>query len=200
MRALRLLLLFGGFGLLPFWASLVYVYAGSRNAGSDYWNAAPWLIGLSLPFCAITLAMAGITFAVYAGTKGDNSRKLKRALSCFALLTVLVLGGAGLVWNRYQGREADIAAEREAGKAFVEQHAEVIAVAPKGFRVGLSSSRMVDNLPVEYTYYVHSRRDPAPAYMAIVEVSRNGSESLFRLRCVVAETDYKNLQAGSDPC
>lgn len=122
MRALRLALLFGGFGLLPLWASVIFVYAGSlQSRSSEYWNVAPWLIVMAIPFCVITLVIAGVTYAVYVSNKGSASQKLTRAAGAFALLWVVVLAGAGFIWNRHRANQADIAAEKAAAKQFVGQ-------------------------------------------------------------------------------
>ena len=46
------------FGLLPLWASIIVMIAGSLVSGSpDYWNVAPWIVIFAIPACAITLVM-----------------------------------------------------------------------------------------------------------------------------------------------
>lgn len=80
MRGLRLALLFGGLGLLPLWAAVIVVYAVSlQSRSSEYWNVAPWLIVIAIPFCAVTLVLVGLIYAVYVASKASNSQKLTRA-------------------------------------------------------------------------------------------------------------------------
>jgi hypothetical protein len=66
-----------GFGLLPLWATSLYVWQGSIGARSDYWTAAPWLIFFSIPVCAITLGIAIWTLIVYQRTQGEPSEKFR---------------------------------------------------------------------------------------------------------------------------
>ena len=51
MRTRSILLLLVGFGLLPFWVSLVVMFAGGVKAGlnSDYWTVGPWLVDCTPP-------------------------------------------------------------------------------------------------------------------------------------------------------
>ena len=98
MKALRLIAWFLIVGLLPFWASIVIVILGN-NGRSDYWAAAPWLVLLSIPFCAITLIVAGVTYAVYVATDGGWSRKIKSAAGCFAALSALAIVGVAVFWH-----------------------------------------------------------------------------------------------------
>ena len=60
-----------GFGLLPSWAAWIVVLAGSIDAPSGYWNAAPWLIVISLPVSAITIGIAGVSLIVHAWKAGE---------------------------------------------------------------------------------------------------------------------------------
>lgn len=48
-------------GLLPLWASIVVLIAGSFVSGSrDYWNVAPWIVVIAIPACAVTLGLVEV--------------------------------------------------------------------------------------------------------------------------------------------
>ena len=209
MRVLGLILFFVlfflGFGLLPLWASAAYVYLESlRTTQAEYGAAAPWLIIAAIPFCSITLAMAGITCAVFWATGGARSRKLTRAVACFFILSLLVLAGAGIFWKQRTTREANIEAEKAAGRIYVERSREVAGAIPGRIRAGLSESRVArDGLAVRYIYYVYPEHDlaSASAVMAVVDVSRSSGVASFRIACVVSKADYKRRSVpGGDPC
>jgi hypothetical protein len=201
MKRMRLVLWFVVFGLLPFWVSLVYVVLGSRGRSPEYWAAAPWLVIAAVPLCAVTLVMASITYAVYAATAGDTSRKIKYASGCFAALSAIVLMGVGSFMNHRATKEEHKKKVQEAGQALVERSALVASVAPAGFRVGLSSSQFDGRGELRrLTYYVYSIDDLTRSVMAIVDVARSTAEPQLSVACVLPERDYKKLQAGSDPC
>ena len=189
---------FLGFGLLPLWTSAAYVDLESlRTTQAEYWAAAPWLI-------SITLAMAGITCLVFWATGGARSRKLSRAVACFFILSLLVLAGAGIFWKQRTIREANIEAEKAAGRIYVERSREVAGAIPGRIRAGLSESRVArDGLAVRYIYYVYPEHDlaSASAVMAVVDVSRSSGVASFRIACVVSKADYKRRSVpGGDPC
>ena len=201
MKTLRFASWFVIFGLLPFWISLVYVILGSIGRSSEYWAAAPWLVIAAVPFCAVTLVMAAVTYAVYAATGGDPSRKLKYAGGCFALLSAVVLIGIGFFWNRHATKQESKKEIQETGRAVVERSALVASIAPAGFRVGLYSSQFdASGELVRLTYYVYSIDNFARSVMAIVDVPRSSAGLQLRVACVLAEGDYKNMESGSDPC
>jgi hypothetical protein len=205
VRVLGLILFLLGFGLLPLWASVAYVYLQSlRTTQAEYWAAAPWLIIAALPFCSITLAMAGITYLVFWVTGGARSRRLTRAIACFFMLSLLVVAGAGIFWKRHATREANIEAEKAAGRIYVEKSREVAGAIPGRIRAGLSESRVArDGLAVRYIYYVYPEHDlvSASAVMAVVDVSRSSGVASFRIACVVSRADYKRRSVpGGDPC
>lgn len=48
-------------GLLPLWASIIVLIAGSYVSGSpDYWTVAPWIVVLAIPACAVTLGLVEV--------------------------------------------------------------------------------------------------------------------------------------------
>lgn len=62
------------FGLLPFWASIILLFAGSFVSGSaEYWNVAPWIVVLAIPACAVTLGMVEV-----AGRRKSNDARGER--------------------------------------------------------------------------------------------------------------------------
>src|SRR5688572_7525497 len=88
-----------GAGLLPLWASIAVMLVGSiGRSNSEYWAAAPWLVIAATPFCAVSMAIAVITHAVYRATEGGQNRKLARAAAASAFMLAIVAAGAGILW------------------------------------------------------------------------------------------------------
>jgi len=148
--------------------------------------------------------MAGITCLIFWTTGGARSRKLTRAVACFFILSLLVLAGAGIFWKQRTTREANIEAEKAAGRIYVERSREVASAIPGRIRAGLSESRVArDGLAVRYIYYVYPEHDlgSASAVMAVVDVSRSSGVASFRIACVVSKADYTRRSVpGGDPC
>jgi hypothetical protein len=190
---------FLGFGLLPFWVAVAYVIVKGSGAGvpSEYWAAAPWLVFTAIPFCAITLTVATLTYGAYTATSGDPSQKLKRAGASFGLLLCVVLAGVGFFWNRHAPNKTNAKAEQETGRLLVENSDLVKSAAPPRFEVSLSSSTFDGS---RLTYYVRSPDSSTDAVMAIVDVSRNSGQPELHLACVVSQREYHNRDAMSDPC
>lgn len=200
------ILFFLGFGLLPLWASAAYVYLESlHTTQAEYWAGAPWLIIAAIPFCSITLAMAGITCAVFWATGGARSRRLTRAVACFFILSLLVLAGAGIFWKRHTTREANIAAERAAVQAHVVQRPEIAgAISGRLHAIAHTEMPARDGLSVRYIYYVYPEHDLAAAtgLYAVVDVSRSSGATVLRVACVVSKADFKRRYQviPFDPC
>jgi hypothetical protein len=186
------------FGLLPFWASLVVLIVGGTGGSSAYWVAAPWMVVIAVPYCAITLAMVAVTHGVYVATGGDSARKLKFAAGCFVLLSAVVLAGIAMVWNHHEAEKAELKALQEAGRVLVERHPLVTSTAPAGFRVSISTWQSRYGAPVRFIYFVDS--PGLPGFKVIVDVSRSSTEPQLELACMIAVRDYQNLPAGTDPC
>jgi hypothetical protein len=81
-----------GYGLLPFWASSVFVFIGGIYSNGDWWGVAPWLIIFSIPICGGTLFIAGAIIKVHANADGDPFRKKAVATIWFLALNALLVG------------------------------------------------------------------------------------------------------------
>jgi nitrate reductase NapE component len=223
--ALRLFLLFVGFGLLPLWIALIAVFVGAqRTSYSEYWAAAPWVIVFSLPICVITLAISTITTVIYfvrkgrkddrpnlsseapteetpnpVGKKSDNDA-LKQAARGFGILVALaIVGGLGfLIWIGVENAKAT--AVHRARQSFVETHPLVISTMPPKFSATFSQARTVNAGVVEITYHLSSK-DPFrhPEYVAVIDVDRRSKES-FQFKCLIPYPDYKRLSSTRDVC
>src|SRR5688500_3977159 len=101
MRRTSTICLYLGFGLLPFWSSIVYVYLGSPGSGRSeaYWVVAPWVIILTAPYSAITLAMAGVVTLADKAFGGGPPHKSRYAFACFVFFLAIVLVAMVYVWS-----------------------------------------------------------------------------------------------------
>jgi hypothetical protein len=171
------------------WVAVAIVIVGSLSSSSEYWTAAPWVLVVAIPFCAVTLGIAAVTFVVHRATG-----KVRYAGACLALLVAGSLASAGIFWRRHSAAEAALEADQQAGQALVE------STVPTGFSVSLSRTKMdAEGVPVRFVYYAYSLERPADGVMAIVDVSQAGTPRL-RLACVVPEAAYQQLPSGEEPC
>jgi hypothetical protein len=201
MRPRSNLLLLVGFGLSPLWLSSVFVFAASfGDSGAEYWNAAPWLIVASIPVCAITLSMAAATSTVHSRTQGTLAQKRQNASKTFGLTSAVVLAVVGFLFLKHQIRAADFAAEKEAARRFTEQHPDVIALAPAGFKVSTTSWQRAPDLPVKFTHTITSPQDPLFLASAEVGVSRSDGQVKFWLKCLSSRDERPARFAGTGPC
>jgi hypothetical protein len=200
MKALRVVAWFLGFGLLPFWGSLIYLARGA-DGPEDYFIPVLVAALTSATYCAMTLATAGATYAVYLVTGGRVPRKLKYAGTCFAFLAAAILLIVGAQWNRREAAQADLKAEQEAARVLVENSDLVARAAPARFQVGLVSSRVDSNkLPVRFTYAVYWLEKPIGSLIAIVDISRGAGGPEYTLKCVVPQGVYTSRDSRADPC
>ena len=200
MRRLYPAMWYLAFGLLPAWIALALMLLGSMHRSPEYWAAAPWLLVLAVPMCAVTLAMAGVTHAVHARATGSASRRLRRAGSALAAMAAIVLALIALLWLRHARGEAGVDRLREQGQALVLRSALVAGLAPPGFEVSPTRTAYDGrNRLTGFVYYVHSGYDRASALVAIVDASRD-REPPLQLRCVIGGHDFDQLDAGTDPC
>ena len=201
VKTSRLTLWFLVFGLLPFWVSIVNLILGSKGSTSNYWAVAPWLVILSIPYCFITLGIAGATYKVYDSTSGCHSRKLKYAGRFFVVLSIVAIVVVKLIWYWYENKEKEAKAIQESGRILVERSALVGRIEPSKLVVSRYMSQFnVLKQTGRFTYSVHSIGESNLAFIAIVDVSQGSAGAQLRISCVIAERDYMNRQAGSDPC
>lgn len=95
---MRKLLLFGIFGLWPLWGAVLWVIAGARyyaGSQSDYWNAAPWIIVVSIPVSVVTTLMTLAAIYVFHKSEGGPLRK--------TILSALVYVGAFVLLYTFSG-------------------------------------------------------------------------------------------------
>lgn len=196
MKNMRVTAWYAIFGLLPLWASLVLVIAGSFGRSSDYWLAAPWLILLAIPLCAITLVMAGAAHAAYVRTPGGTAPKIRRSVLWLAGLSGLVLLGIAVHWRK----EVRLKADQEAGRVLVERSALMTRAAPGGFGVFLHVTRFTRSGVADRFDYHVSASGSGKSHMAIVETTRGEGDAGLRLACVIPTDDYHHLESGNDPC
>lgn len=195
-----------GYGLLPFWAAIVFVTAGSLLAGSsEYWLVAPWFIIVSIPMCGVTFLIAGITLVVQKRTTGDSPRKDKIAARSFWALNLVVAAAIGMWWIQSAMRESVIENEKKLALAFVQAHESVIEQAGRNAQVSLSASHAATNaLPVKYEFSIDTKRqrdsNPSSRYVhAIVSVSGPSESRRFNLDCItVTSMGYRD--PFKDPC
>jgi hypothetical protein len=218
-------LFFVGFGLLPLWVYAIFVYTQSLkpNAGADYTSgAAIWLVIAWIPWCAITLGIAGIVCMASVGlvleASGTRRRRLGRAVACLALLTLLSAVSASLLWKWHTARAVRFDDEREAGRVYVEQHPKVaglitgkISVEPTGMVAGRAgadypraSMAARDSTTVRYVYQIYpwGHFNSESAVYAVVDVSQGFFTRIFNLACLVPWDEFNRRTAvpRTDPC
>ncbi|MES3020620.1 MAG: hypothetical protein V4857_03440 [Pseudomonadota bacterium] len=195
MKNYKRFLWFGGIGLLPLWVALVLMMVKSIGQPSNYWLTAPFMVVMALPFCLISMALAALPVLVYKSTSGDPNKKMTRAVVCTLLFIALLLAGAGFLWKQKLGNKADWETDVATAQLLVESSPVVQAAAP--FRVTLYNSSTDGDRSMEFL--VSSEGSPR-TLMAFVDVDRESGRPEYRLRCVIPESQTKNLAAGSDPC
>jgi hypothetical protein len=180
MKKLLLLVLFAGFGLLPLWATVVFLLFGSHGpyGGADFWNTAPWLFFVAVPLCAFTLGIATVTTVVFAATTGSASKKYAASTASFFGLIALTLGIASRL--SHQNDRKPMAVHTTMGLvAWVQGNQEVIDAAGGNPKVSVWYTRE----------HKGAKRNVMVAYgqhtvYPIVDVAGSPDNATFTLACV----------------
>ena len=203
MRKLPVVFFLLGFGLLPFWGSVAYVYRGSlsSSAPADYWAVAPWIVVVASVYCSITLLMSVVTCVVYYRTRGTRVRQLAWALGVFSTMSFVVVSVGLGYWNQYQEREANNESEKAAAVVYAEQSAELASALPGPRRVGFARpTHGRDRKAIRYEVYAYPENDRAAAVHMIIDVSRSNGTPVFNVACILSRAEYRSRQAGTHPC
>jgi hypothetical protein len=201
MKRINSICLYLGFGLLPFWSSIVYVYLGGVGQGhsDNYWVVAPWVIIMAAPFSAITLAMAGVVTLVYNTTGGGPSHKSRYASACFVFFLAIALIAMEHVWSTNPPNNMSSDQATRAGERFVENNSDIAKLVAGPVR---AHSRGYERIERAYRFVF----DVSPAaggeakFKAIVETALFFGQQSFRLRCLIPAREYAEENAGVDPC
>lgn len=206
MKKRWIVLLIAGFGLLPLWASVVWMIAeASRHGhGSDYWAAAPWAAIAGLYLSKYTVLAALVTIFVYHWVRGDAERKRRLATLTLAFGSVVSVGLAG--WPYY--RASEIRKHNERQRELVLEFAlgsqDIRDAMPERGDLSVSIATG-DNDGRARTFDVSIRPpsglqgDPwANSIHAIIDVSDRDTQPNFSIRC------FTRLDVGQrkswDPC
>jgi hypothetical protein len=200
MSRMSAICLYLGFGLLPFWSSIVYVYLGSEGYGrpQEYWAVAPWVIIIAAPYSAITLAMAGIISLTYKAADGSPHRS-RYAFACFVFFLAIVLVGMEYVWSTNPPKRMSADQATRAAERFVENDSEIAKLVTGAVR---ADSRGHESIERAYRFVldVSAAADGEAKFKAIVETSWFFGQESFRLRCLIPARDYAKANPGDDPC
>jgi hypothetical protein len=150
-----------GFGTLPFWIAILLVLAGSHNRTSDYWSAAPWLVVLSIPLCAVTFVMATIALVTYDRATGSKARKLSMGFAALAAQAGLVAVVAAFFKVRQMQREDDDRLREAAALEVVRNSAEVKRAAGGPFGASIDTRFLEKDVVTRYDVYVRTHRPAA---------------------------------------
>jgi hypothetical protein len=101
-KILWLLVLVGGFGLLPVWMSLAWVQYKVAQYNTRYDAAYGWYVVGGVYASIITLSIALVTAGTFRNAAGDDQERFRKAVDRFlrSFVVLLVLVGASCV---YQG-------------------------------------------------------------------------------------------------
>jgi len=204
---MRKLALFVGYGLLPLWASIVIVIAGSLgSSSSEYWAVAPWLIVVSIPLSAATLAIAAVTIAVQAGASGAQARKNATAMKVFWALNIALVAIAGLWWLQSMFSKRELESEKKMAADFVRNNDLVISRYGRDAEVvPFSTYTMGSNaLPTRYEFAVSVKRQrnagsPTQYGYAFVGAKGSSGQRQFALDCISTLSPGKR-DPFKDPC
>jgi hypothetical protein len=185
------------FGLLPIWVNLAVVGYAYATGNNELGFIAMWVFLLSIPACAITLAIARATVVVHRKVEGSVPKKLASSgaviLAALLLCAFVAIG----LWGRNQDLENELRSEAAVVEAFVARDPSVIAVVgqPKRTSVVTSSFGGTGSRPSSYEIAAEG----ASTIYAIVAVTRTGSQRHLRLVCTTP-TYFGHRAASTDPC
>jgi hypothetical protein len=177
-------LLFAGFGLAPLWASTLIVVMGSRGASSEYWNAAPWLMVMSIPVCAVTLVIAAVARVIAVRTR-SNTVPVAVLLGGLAASVAVVLN-----FLPQNTREVSLEEERRLVQYFVATHPDVVRRLPAAGSTRVESTSMRWGKPKSYEVRSFFHRT---AVLARVSVSRPDGQPRFELECLTTDAEIRKL-------
>jgi hypothetical protein len=197
-------LLVAVFGLLPFWVSLVVMFAGGAKSGQsgDYWTVAPWLAILGFAFSKYTLLVAVLTILVHYVVRGDAARKRRKAtltLCGGSIVSLLLMG-----WPYYRKTEIDKSNEQQRQQVleFARRSDVIRDMMPEPVDLSVNMD-LLDKDGRAFRYEVRIRpsaglsADMRTIY-AIVDVRKQKSTPVFSIRCFTRQ-NAREREAWS-PC
>ena len=199
MRRTSSIFLYLGFGLLPFWSSIVYVNLGSVGQPAEYWAVAPWVIILAAPFSAITLAMAGIVSYVDKQLGGGPSHRPRYAIACFVFFLAIVLLSMEYVWSSNPPKRMTADQRTRAAERFVENNSEVGKLVTSPVRAHSRGYEQIERA-YRFVFDVGTAAGGDAKIKAIVETSLFFGQEGFHLRCLIPVREYAEANMGDDPC
>jgi len=192
--ALALILVFG---FSPVWLAIGGVVLGGLSSRSHgYWDVAPWLVIVAIPFSAFTIGISLATIAVHALTPGTEERRHKFASVTFVVLCACAVLAGAYKWKRHSDQQAAIKSEEVRVLDFVRNQEAVRRDAARVDQVSVVIKSVGrDGWPVRYEISVKGQN----AFYAIVDVARRSAGAEFVLRCTT--TVYAGHRDGfKDPC
>ena len=196
MTWLQTIILFAGFGFLPFWIACIVVCIGwLRDRGGEYWLAGHWYMIFGFWASRVTLGIACITYVAFWVAPGDVSQQWKIALGVLGTLASAVLLFMGFLSLRSKYRQRKARAELVHALAYVRNHPAVIQIAGSQVKVSQGVCMETDDIPVRYEITINT---PVPVY-AIVDVSRPSGKALFTLACITP-LSHGYRDPLKDPC
>ena len=177
---MRLVLLLG-FGGLPLWLAILFVFYSYSTMSGEYAGMALWALVPALPATLATTAIAMATVGIYSGVNGSKKRKACVASSFFALASIaLLIVVAKPFWEKRQA-EKEIEHERPQVEQFVTQNAHINAQvgAPKAVSIVSYTTLRDDLMPSTYDVGVEGSEQ----IYAIIKVNRTKERTTFSLEC-----------------
>jgi hypothetical protein len=137
-------LFIAGFGFLPLWTAIAFVYVGGRQPGvsPDYWNVAPWFVLYAVPVCGVTVGMAVATIAVFRASSGGFVRQFLCAGGVFVSLVILVAAAGWAYWLHRERVQVGLEAEQSQVLEFVRSHKTVVSATGSDPKVSVSSKKL----------------------------------------------------------
>jgi len=204
MRTRSILLLLVGFGLLPFWVSLVVMFAGGVKAGlnSDYWTVGPWLALMGFRASEYTILVAIVTILVHEGVRGNAARKRHFATLTLCLGVFVSLLLMGLPYYRKAENDKHNEQQRKQVLEFARRSDIVRDAMPEPVDLSANiASRDKDGRARTFEVRIQSRT-ASTAYRrsiyAIVDVTKQGPPPTFSIRCFTQQN--ANEREAWDPC
>lgn len=191
-------LFFATFGVLPFWAAVAFVIFAYMTMSAESAGMSLWAFVVAIPACAITLSIAGVTFAVHDGTGGGPDRKRKYSLSFFAASILILAIVAICLYTRRQNNEENLRHEISRVSEFVAAHPAVLAMVGDQAKSSIASYAISssESLPSQYDVYVSGK---LRTVYAIVRADRTVTPSKLILACTTP-LSIGEREVFKDPC